>query len=1247
MNATETTLERTVSPGFDYTELKEVPGFLKCLRLQVYIRESRIPGSQEELSKTLKQKAKKVDPASLFFKLTQIEVSALFIQLRSWTVFIALKIKDDPEKTRKIETACEQIQLYSTDEMLNLPFLNVLVLLEMKILGIINNPKNYRTSSSDKDHRLLNYRRKVSTLLSESICEIFELIKHCVYGNGRDEIIVQTLKKMEKFLETETLQHSLAEKASTETVNILALLKTCLTYPNELLPLLVCVNQTTDSLEYDEEEPNAHFYSLVPSNFKQFFKVLINVYDLLGKKMVEARGKEGSSKRPDIQQIKRQLEAMETKNKKKENNSRKTQSPTEEHLELVRTSAVEIMENIEAIQISLSKQDLHLFSIPENLFGVIYHKVDLYRLEFKPREKSKGAEIQFFNFHRLLVHLLKYLNDRYNMASVIISRWKEELKLTFKIEHSELHNGLFSPIDLLFLTLQCENLKLISREGIGKNDCMDLFLLHSDVCHIQHCLNQFHCKDKDKLLKEILHHSCFVSTVTMENDTPPFISYLSKMNNLRSFFQYLTYTSGKDLAPVLIHPIGDTTGQVSPTEEKHLRTSYGFITEKIRYFQKTNLFIKLIPSNPEPSFKYFLECYTLYLAEWIKNINAIEGSANGQPLPRLRQKINLLLGCLFDHVNFIDEFALTYPEIENTLTSPRKTLSLHFIEMCEPLKRFSRINSLLLETRGSRKRRGNRKKEAFTPPTPKSQISQPLHFGRPKPRVERKDLNLNAPDPKEKVQEFELEWSTFSSAQKTRTLYALSHVLEKVIYDQKDSSPVGILLNDEVPKILSNLQICIEDLLILADFLEQEKFDYAQVSSSIIKIAFLTEQLLKLHLCQQRHESRASLGEILRQHNLSFLYVKIQEFMPQFSLSGESTAWLESLDPVLKRTGRYGGWGFDPLSAFLSKICYLTSLEQLPEKSPQSQQAIRWIHGLLGRSSPKGGEALHSLTLEAWKFLHKDFLFFLHQSLDALKDLMLALDKENLTLAPKKDLKMIETPNPKPFTSRTEKEINPALHFHSSLERFNHLYYQVTLRSNTEDVNANRLNRLQYGFIHNCRETLLVLEHLLTRPFPQRGYAAFATTCLLKEGVLLEQLYYVLMSQFPLLHENQNVHVLLSELKNKPYYFCHEIQRSGELLFPSLKDHLKSDHHHLRVRGEFLEPILKNLYRNPTKSIHPASDLINTFRSFDQYAYVNRDASEETRENARALWSEQILVPCLETLDHVHLLLIFLEKLSE
>lgn len=1262
MNITEPVNERrTLSPGFTYNELIDLPDFLKCLRLHVYLRKVRGNFFLGKTDNLLTRKATEVNSASLFCKLTQIEISALFIQLQSWTIFVALKRKEDPEKNRKVNDAYGQISLYSTDEMLNFPFLNILILIKIKLFGIITNPKNYLNSSLDKTHVLLNFRRDTNIKTCEMLLDLFNSIELYIYKDSEAKWIADALKKITDFRDTGLLEHAFTQKAGAEALSLLDLLKTCLTYPDELLPPLISVSRTSDALD----APNDHFSFLVPPNFMQCFKDLINLYVLLGNRVIEKEGRKkskqpGSSLELKIKQLRDQIETEEVKKMGRKQNSGKSLSPLETLLKYAKTSSCEVMKQIETTQDTLAKQDLFLVSIPENLFRIDYQKIYACGLEVRiiGTKEFETCQSNFFIFHKLLVVFLKSLNHRFNRGSAILSLWKKKCNELFMIPSHGFHNGLFSPLDLLFLNIQSENLKLLSLESVSRNDKIGLFLLHSDGCNIQRFFNQFiYKKDKVKLLKKIFKKSNFPSTINMENKTPDFHSYISKVEELRKMFGYLTDSSTFDLSPLIIRPIGAPTGQVSAIEESHLNSSLRFIVEKLLFFPKLNLFIDLNPFSDDPALKYFVHCYELYLTEWIKKIKTIPESGNGQPLQLLKQRIHLLLESLFDHVNFIDEFALTYPETENKLAPSRKLLHTHFIAMCEPLKRFSRLDSLNLgkkiprtrASKQSRKKRRNQKKEVFPPPKqPKPQVSEPLHFCLPRIRLERKQMNPVESNFKEKLQNFELEWSAFSSvAKKTKKLAALCRMLDKIVYAQKDSSLVGVLLKDEIPALLTHLKVSAEDLLILTDFFEKETLDYASVSSSIIKVAFLAEQFLKLLLCQQSHDSSSSLGEILRQHNLSYLYAKIKEFTPAFNLPDEHIVWLESLDPVIKRTGRYGGRGIDPLSAFLSKIHYLVSLEQLPERGKQAQQAMKWINGLLGKPSKKG-DSLPTLKQEAWKFLREDFHLFLHQSLDVIKDLMLALDKENLPKAPEIDLEILGNPSQdKADTSFIKAEIDLEHYFHSSLSRLEQFHLrQFTRSARGDDSDLYQLHRLQYGFIHHCKEAFQVVEQLLVRSFPQKCFAAYATTCLLKEGVLLEQLFYVLMGQFPLLHESQNVHVLLSELKNKPYYFCHEIQRSGELLSPYLQDHPESISY-LKIRSEILEPILKNLYRNSTPTGQRASNLIAAFRSFDLRVYMNGDLHAQIREDAHSLFTEQVLHPCLETLHHVHLLLIFVEKLSE
>ena len=103
---------------------------------------------------------------------------------------------------------------------------------------------------------------------------------------------------------------------------------------------------------------------------------------------------------------------------------------------------------------------------------------------------------------------------------------------------------------------------------------------------------------------------------------------------------------------------------------------------------------------------------------------------------------------------------------------------------------------------------------------------------------------------------------------------------------------------------------------------------------------------------------------------------------------------------------------------------------------------------------------------------------------------------------------------------------------------------------------SNRLNFIERDAINECENIIQNIPSLFSSTIEAKevGYDE-ACILLLKEAVLLEQIYQALFSRYPIIHEPSGEHLLLVPVARRLFLYCHFLERSLEKLLPYLLEH--------------------------------------------------------------------------------------------
>ncbi len=435
----------------------------------------------------------------------------------------------------------------------------------------------------------------------------------------------------------------------------------------------------------------------------------------------------------------------------------------------------------------------------------------------------------------------------------------------------------------------------------------------------------------------------------------------------------------------------------------------------------------------------------------------------------------------------------------------------------------------------------------------------------------------------------------------------------------------GQLTNEEwdfqcfLKGFVPTLRCHLEDLAVLREKMETSKLNDILLSRLYLIAAASLEPTLKLLLAPLRtSEGHRVLFlpdtrgvEFLHSHELEDLYAAFLMYRPDLvpPLSRSQKKCLRAFNSVLKVTARYRGKWMDLLSLRSAQIAYLTFLEKLPGEDERLSASRTWICDMIGEASEE--KSLPDLIQEGWNYLQADCNQVLNMTLDTLKNLLVAFDPEKMT-DPHKSRFVLEKCSEsllrvyKTFCGIQNTILPdwPKLDVDSLLDEVKEIRDIHALR-----LFSSRLNYIERDAINECETILESVPNFFSSCLEvnEVGYDE-ACILLLKEAVLLEQVYQALLSRFPIIHEPSGDHLLLSPVGKKTFLYCHFLERSLEKLLPYLLEHPSAseiDFERLKQRSKLLEPVLKKLYRyQDLEKQDEAQTILDVFHFLDRLRFA-------------------------------------------
>ncbi len=1133
----------------------------------------------EEALKFQPGKVEVINTKELFGRLTTLEVHALFISIKGWKPF---REKIEAKKSiEDIETTYKGINELIPE--LSGDMINIMRWLEIRLPYLLLKHKK----AVNIKVRVITTEFKEKEVLKADLAEIILTDLNLLFNafqeylNLNDEKILTNQLKNDIFINDsywEFTKTTLTSEAHNEMVNLIKIIKNCLTYPKELFPLLLTTR------------PRIEIFPDFQSSFLSELHYIDNYY---GEKIPNnIPQKLRKSFLLTLHEIKEILIEI---NKDIENlNS--------------------IIKNRTFLKLTEVKSLNSLTKLSKNNDNYINW---VHKYENCPH--ATGSETEEMCEIIKKYHL--YLYNHYYMVASTILNSSETVCVVIKcakdlgIELNNFHSGIFSLGDIILIKLHEQARKIFKCigtddriirhliEGILSINIIDIDLSKLSYNEKSKSLSNYYrivsdLEFKTKLLRQVLQKYPNLKTVTED-----FVKYLDISIQIFKHFYV-----GIDLLGLLWSPIKESSPIPSSAELDFLQKKLKILSEELfEFFDEKS--ISFLGKRFAP--------FNIFIVNWKERFQA-QLKKVGLPLEnKIQNYISSVEEVIDFFTNLVNDKRALF--INEHLGSIINILKNTYIETAKPLLTFAMRQELLSSTpkkggANQRKKRGQKpnaqKPLVKTPPLPKPMRQLFIPW---------KMLNLNpSSSPEIAIQkeaheqevkksylEFQQNWKDLPFWERLQSLHSLCKRLQTYEFQMvhygslKEGENQFESIKNEAK---SNLQSSVEDLLTLAEQIESEKITPHQFSFLVLRMSIAIEQAIKLLF------NRKNSITHVHKHQPGLLYQELVKNQEQIQfplpLSTDQTDWLNSLDSIIDISGRYTSKSFDFMVIGNSQILYLSTLElDSLSKEEQNQARFELCQGLGIPFSEQ--ESLPSLIQKGWKYVQENRRQFFETGLEVLKNLLLSVDVENMSVVPseklsfKADLSLLSG-------------IFKDLQIQTKSSQMSNLITQMDMIWN-KLYNGQNLHRLhsphfksteiKTGISSALKESEGALQSLKNL-FPYlKGSSAYAwgMAALLKEAVLIESMMQALMGYLPLFDEGESSsHLLFTDFHGKPFCHSHQLQKFLDKIKPHIKELPATVIDHLEDRIKILEPILKKLYRYNSDALSESQQLLNQLRFLDQ-----------------------------------------------